>query len=74
MAYKISGVTTHDCRVIVLKKSDYSVESNTLVSGTIGASGNFTYEISGLEVGEKLVIGQKDDGWSQCDVVTALSE
>ncbi len=49
MSYKISGFTTHDCRVLVLKKSDWSVESNTLVSGTAGLGGYFSYEISGLE-------------------------
>ena len=63
MSYKVSGVTTHNCRVIVINKSDWSIESNTLVSGTIGAGGTFSYEVPGLTIGEKLVAGRRDDGW-----------
>ena len=49
MTYKVSGLTTHDCRVIVIKKNDWSIETNTLISGTAGPGGYFTYEVGGLD-------------------------
>jgi len=57
MPYKISGTKSETARVIVLKESDWSIESNTVISGS-GA-----YEIDGLEVGDKLVFGRNEDGW-----------
>lgn len=64
MAYKISGVMTHDGRVIVIRKDNYTIESNTLVSGTAGAGGYFNYEVTDLEDTEKIAIGRRNtDGW-----------
>jgi hypothetical protein len=37
MPYKISGSKSHTARIIILKESDWSIESNTVVSG----SGNY---------------------------------
>ena len=74
MSYKVSGVATHDCRVIVINKSDYSIESNTLVSGTVGSGGYFAYEVTGLTDTEKLVIGRRHtDGWVQGDTTNQLT-
>jgi len=56
MPYKISGTKTDPARVIILNKSDWSVESNTTITG----SGS--YEIEELEEGNKLVFGRTDDG------------
>jgi len=57
MGYKISGSKSHAARVIVLKESDWSIESNTVVSG----SGD--YEIENLVSGTKTVIARNSDGW-----------
>jgi len=57
MPYKISGSKSHTARIIVLKESDWSVESNTIVSG----SGD--YEIENLVSGTKSVFGRRSDGW-----------
>ena len=57
MPYKISGYKSHTARVVVLKESDWSVESNTIVSG----SGS--YEIENLVSGTKSVFGRRSDGW-----------
>lgn len=57
MAYKITGTKTETARLIVLKESDWSVESTTVISG----SGN--YEVSALESSDKKsVIARKLDG------------
>jgi len=56
MSYRISGSKSETARIVVLKESDWSIESNTVVSGT-GA-----YEIDSLASGTKTVIAVKDDG------------
>jgi hypothetical protein len=56
MPYKISGTKSETARVIILKESDWSIESNTVVSGT------GSYEVDGLETGDKLVVAITDDG------------
>ena len=52
--YKISG-TTDAARIIIIKESDWSIESNTNES-----SGS--YGVDGLESGKKLVLARKSDG------------
>jgi hypothetical protein len=56
MSYRISGSKSETARIVVLKENDWSIESNTIVSGT-GA-----YEIDSLASGTKTVIAVKDDG------------
>jgi alpha-tubulin suppressor-like RCC1 family protein len=56
MPYKISGTKSETGRVMVLKESDWSIEANTVVSG----SGD--YEITELESGSKLVFSRAEDG------------
>lgn len=56
MPYKISGEKSETTRIIVIKESDWLIESNTVSSGS-GA-----YEVTDLEVGNKLVFGRKSDG------------
>ena len=68
MPYKISGFISHNhtCRVIVIDKNDYTIEDNTVFSGTSGASGYRDYELTGLTNTEKLVLGRRvRDGWVQ---------
>ena len=55
MPYKISGTLSDAARIIVIKEGDWSIESNTVVSGT-------SYEIDSLVSGKKLVCGRKSDG------------
>ena len=57
MPYKISGSKSETARIIILKESDWSIEANTIVSG----SGN--YEIEELESGNKLILARNNDGW-----------
>jgi len=57
MPYKISGTLSDAARIIIIKESDWSIESNTTES--VGA-----YEIGSLEAGAKLVAGRKSDGES----------
>jgi hypothetical protein len=56
MPYKISGTKSEISRIIILNESDWSIESNTVVSGS-GA-----YEIDSLETGNKSVIARANDG------------
>jgi len=56
MPYKISGSKSETARVIILKESDWSIESNTVVAGS-GA-----YEIDSLETGSKLIVAESGDG------------
>ena len=56
MPYKISGTKNETARIIVLKESDWSIESNTVVSG----SGE--YEITGMTIGKKSVMSMNDSG------------
>ena len=56
MPYKISGEKSETARIMVLKESDWSIESNTVISGS-GA-----YEIDGLEEGKKLTLARTDLG------------
>jgi len=51
----ISGTLSDDCRIIIIKENDWSVESNTTVSGT-------QYEITGLTADKKLFVARKSDG------------
>jgi hypothetical protein len=55
MPYKISGTLENDARIIVLKESDWSIESNTTKSA--GA-----YEVNDLVSGLKTVVAVKSDG------------
>ncbi len=57
MAYKISGSKSDLARVIILKESDWSIESNTIISG----SGS--YEIDSVTSGTKSIIARNDDGY-----------
>lgn len=60
MAYKISGTKSGTARVIVLKESDWSVESETVISG----SG--VYEVDGLSDGYKSIMAIPDSGTPIC--------
>jgi len=55
MAYKISGTKNATSRIIVMKESDWSIESNTIISGT-GA-----YEIEVID-GAKTVLAESTSG------------
>jgi len=54
--YKISGTKSETARIMVLKESDWSIEYNTVISG----SGS--YEIDDLDESQKLVAGTTDEG------------
>jgi len=56
MAYKISGTKSETARIMILKESDWSIESNTVISGS-GA-----YEVDGLETGVKTAFSRAEDG------------
>ena len=56
MPYKISGTTSETARVIIIKESDWSIESNTVISGS-GA-----YEVEDLEEGKKMVFARANNG------------
>jgi len=56
MPYKISGTKSETSRVIIIKESDWSIESETVVSGS-GA-----YSVEDLESGSKLVFSRAEDG------------
>jgi len=56
MPYKISGTKSETARVIILKESDWSIESNTVISG----SGS--YEVEGLDSSDKSIIARTNDG------------
>jgi len=56
MPYKISGTKNETARIIVINESDWSIEANTIVSG----SGS--YEIEYLFSGHKWVIAGNSDG------------
>jgi len=56
MPYKISGTKSETARVIIVKESDWSIESNTVVSGS-GA-----YSIEDLETSSKLALARNDFG------------
>ena len=56
MPYKISGTKSETARIMILKESDWSIEYETVVSGS-GA-----YEIDGLESGSKTVVARSNDG------------
>ena len=55
MPYKISGTLSDAARIIVIKESDWSIESNT--NESVGA-----YEVDSLVTGAKLVAARKSDG------------
>jgi len=57
MPYKISGTLSDAARIIIIKESDWSIESNTTES--VGA-----YEIDSLVSAAKLVAARKSDGES----------
>lgn len=52
---QISGTLSDDCRIIIIKESDWSVESNTTVSGG-------SYSVTGLSADKKLFVARKSDG------------
>ena len=56
MPYKISGTKSETARIIIIKESDWSIESNTVVSG----SGS--YEVTDLETGNKTVVARTNAG------------
>ena len=55
MGGKIAGSLSQDARVIVIREDNWTIESNT--TETAGS-----YEITGLIVGEKLVVARRSDG------------
>jgi YD repeat-containing protein len=55
MPYKISGTKSETARIMVLKESDWSIESNAVVSGS-GA-----YEVDSLETGAKTVVAESNE-------------
>jgi hypothetical protein len=57
MPYKILGSKSETARIIILKESDWSIESNTIISG----SGS--YEVENLVSGTKTVLSRNTDGW-----------
>ena len=57
MPYKISGIKSETARIIIFKESDWSIESNTIISG----SGS--YEIDSLVSGTKLCLARTENGW-----------
>ena len=50
---KVSGTVQESTRVIIINESDWTIESNTIESGS--------YEITGLTSGKKTVIAQAAD-------------
>jgi len=56
MAYEISGTKSETARVLILKELDWSVEYNTVISGS-GA-----YSISTLSSGVKMVVSRTPEG------------
>ncbi|RKZ10850.1 hypothetical protein DRQ25_01710 [Candidatus Fermentibacteria bacterium] len=56
MTYKISGTKSETGRVIIFKESDWSIESNTVISG----AGN--YALTTLSSGVKCVIVRTNEG------------
>ena len=56
MPYKISGTKSETARIIIFKESDWSIESNTVVSG----SGS--YEVDSLVTGDKLIVARTNNG------------
>jgi len=56
MPYKISGTKNATSRVILLDESDWSVESNTVISGT------GSYEINDVVSGTKTIISRTESG------------
>jgi len=59
MPYKISGELSDACKIIIIKESDWSIESNTNESAG-------SYEITNLDAGAKLVAARKSDGEGIC--------
>jgi len=55
MAYKISGTKSETARIMIIKESDWSIESNTVISGS-GA-----YEVDGLAAGAKTVVAEPNE-------------
>jgi len=55
LEYKISGTLNNSARILIIKESDWSVESNTQES--IGS-----YEVTALASGIKLITARKSDG------------
>lgn len=58
MPYKISGNLSESTRIIVVKESDWSIESNTTETGE-------SYEIDPVVSGIKTIIARKSDGECQ---------
>jgi len=56
MPYKISGTKSETARIIIFKESDWSIESNTIISG----SGS--YEVNSLVSGTKTVLAESTTG------------
>lgn len=56
MPYKISGTKSETGRIIIIKESDWSIESNTVISGS-GA-----YSVEDLETGSKLAFSRASGG------------
>lgn len=57
MGYKISGMTTENARIIIVKESDWSIEKNQEVS-------NGGYDITGLTNDSKTIIARAANGHS----------
>jgi len=57
MSYRIAGFKSETARIIVLNESDWSIEHNTIISGSDN------YEADSLVSGTKTVIAVKSDGY-----------
>ena len=55
MPYKISGTKNETARVMVIKETDWSMESNTVISGS-GA-----YEVTGLDSSNKIIVVESNE-------------
>lgn len=57
MPYKISGNISEEARVIIFDESDWSIESNTVISG----GGNYEIEVKD---GDKTIVSRTNNGWT----------
>jgi len=55
MTYKISGTKSETARITVFKEKDWSIESDTVISGS-GA-----YEVDNLGVGIKAIVAESNE-------------
>jgi hypothetical protein len=68
MPYKISGTKSETARILVIKESDWTIESNSIISGSGG------YEVLNLSSGRKIVVALGTGGETVCyGYVNAIS-